>query len=263
MRFFAGACAVWFASTGCLRNNTSGNTHASCQSLTPQKAERPPGWSGTVFTIVMENKSHDDIFGKRAAPYINQLVAHHAVALGYHDPFVHPSEPNYIWMVAGQNFGVLDDLDPVAHHLDSTSHLADQIEAGGLSWKSYQEGMGEPCGLVSHGRYAAKHDPFVYFNDVNGWDGHAFAPSKRCTEHVVDYTQFDIDLAGGKLPSYAFITPNLDHDMHDGSIEQGDAWLASEVPKILASDAFKNGGVLFLLWDEGSGTVVKHDDPPF
>ena len=35
-------------------------------------------------------------------------------------------------------------------------------------------------------------------------------------------------------------------DMHDGSVAQGDAWLAREVPKILASDAFNNGGVLFL-----------------
>jgi len=166
-------------------------------------------------------------------------------------------------MAAGQNFGVLDDLDPTHHHLDTTSHLVDQIEAAGLDWRSYQEGMGEPCGLVSHGRYAAKHDPFVYFNDVNGWDGHQFNPGKRCASHVVDYSQLDADLDSGKLPHYVFITPNLDHDMHDGSIEQGDTWLANEVPKILASSQFQRGGVLFLLWDEGSGTIVKHDDPPF
>jgi acid phosphatase len=59
-----------------------------------------------------------------------------------------------------------------------------------------------------------------------------------------------------------FITPNLDHDMHDGSIAEGDAWLAREVPKLLASDAFRRGGVIFLLWDEGGGTPAA-DDPPF
>jgi acid phosphatase len=59
-----------------------------------------------------------------------------------------------------------------------------------------------------------------------------------------------------------FITPNLDHDMHDGSIADGDAWLAREVPKLLASDAFQRGGVLFVLWDEGGGTPAA-DDPPF
>jgi phospholipase C len=122
--------------------------------------------------------------------------------------------------------------------------------------------MGAPCGLKSHGRYAAKHNPFVYFDDINGWDGTAFHPEIRCNDHVVDYALLDDDLANHTVPRYVFITPNLDNDMHDGSIAQGDAWLASEVPRLLASDAYKNGGVLFLLWDEGGGTVAS-DDPPF
>jgi acid phosphatase len=79
---------------------------------------------------------------------------------------------------------------------------------------------------------------------------------------VVDYSQFDVDLAAKKLPKYVFITPNLQNDMHDGSIEQSDAWLSREVPKILGSDAFNNGGVLFILWDEGGG-LPSTDDPPF
>jgi phospholipase C len=184
------------------------------------------------------------------------------VAEGYHDSFVHPSEPNYFWMVAGQNFGVLDDSDPGSHHLASTSHIADQLELAGLSWKSYQESMGSPCGLTSHGRYAAKHNPFAYFDDINGWDGKAFHPEQRCNAHVVDYSQLDADIASHALPSYVFITPNLDSDMHDGSIGQGDSWLAREVPKLLATDGYKNGGVIFLLWDEGGGSPAS-DDPPF
>jgi acid phosphatase len=59
-----------------------------------------------------------------------------------------------------------------------------------------------------------------------------------------------------------FITPNLDNDMHDGSVAQGDAWLQTEVSKILDDDSFKHGGVLFLLWDEGGGMPAS-DDPPF
>ena len=255
-----GALAL-FAITGCA--NTSGNTDTVCDSLAAAPARRMMDWGGTVFTIVMENKSASDIVGNKDAPYINQLIAQGALAAGYHDPFVHPSEPNYFWMMAGENFGVLDDDDPTSHHLDSKSHLADQIEAAGLTWKSYQEGMGASCGLQSHDRYAAKHDPFVYFDDINGWDGTAFQPSARCNTHVVDYSQLDADLANHTVPSYVFITPNLDHDMHDGSIAQGDAWLAGQLPKLLASDAFENGGVLFLLWDEGSGGLSPGDDPPF
>jgi phospholipase C len=234
---------------------------ASCRALAPRPAAPRPEWGGTVFTIVMENHSRSEILGPGGPRFINALAKRAAVAAGFHDPYVHPSEANYLWMVSGQNFGVLDDDDPGAHHLDATSHLVDQLEHAGVTWKAYQESMGAPCGLRSHGRYAAKHDPFVYFNDVNGWDGTAYHPS-RCVEHVVDYAQLELDLAQHAVPRYAFITPNLDHDMHDGSIAEGDAWLARELPKLLASDAFRHGGVIFLMWDEGGGMPAM-DDPPF
>ncbi len=244
--------------------NTSGNTDTTCQALQqPPPAATNPAWSGTIFTIVMENHNASDIFGNPAAPFINQLASQNAIARGYHDPFVHPSEPNYLWMVAGENFGILDDNDPSSHSIASTSHLADQLELAGISWKAYEESMGSPCGLVSHGRYAAKHDPFVFFNDINGWDGSEFQPSQRCNDHVVDYSQLDADIAANALPRYVFITPNLDDDMHDGTIQQGDQWLATELPKLLGLDAFNNGGAIFLLWDEGSGSLDPGDDPPF
>ena len=252
------------AATGCT-GNTSGNTNSTCSALTTTQPSAPAAFTGSVFTVVMENHSRSEILGSSAAPYINSLAKANAVANGYHDSYVHPSEPNYFWMVAGENFGVLDDADPASHHLDSTSHIADQLELAGLTWKSYQESMGEPCGLTSHGRYAAKHNPFVYFDDVNGWDGKQFNPDPRCTEHVVDYTQLDADIAAHAVPKYAFITPNLDNDMHDGSSQLGDTWLSNELPKIMATDAYKNGGVIFLLWDEGSSGTFggAADDPPF
>jgi phosphatidylinositol-3-phosphatase len=245
---------------GCANN--SGNTLVACDPVTKAPAQALSHWTGTVFSIVMENHSRGEILGNSKAPYINQLAKQYAVAEGYHDPFVHPSEPNYFWMVAGENFGVLDDKDPSAHHLDSTSHIADQVEAAGLTWKSYQESMGEPCGLTSHGRYAAKHNPFAYFDDINGWDGTAFHPELRCNDHVVDYSELDGDLASNAVANYVFITPNLDNDMHDAPISVGDAWLANEVPKLMASNGFKNGGVIFLFWDEGGGSPAA-DDPPF
>ena len=262
MRIFRSALLVVIVGlVGCANN--SGSTNAVCDPLAKTAAVAPPAWkAGTVFTIVMENHSRGDIFGNSQAAYINQLANENAVAEGYHDSYVHPSEPNYFWMVAGQNFGVLDDADPISHHLDATSHIADQIEAAGLTWKSYQESMGEPCGLRSHGRYAAKHNPFAYFDDINGWDGKEFHPELRCNEHVVDYAELDVDIANRALPSYVFITPNLDNDMHDAPISVGDAWLASEVPKLLATDNYRNGGVIFLMWDEGGGTPAS-DDPPF
>src|SRR2546423_7044536 len=153
------------ALVGCA--NTSGNTSVACSAITEPDTQPSPQWQGSVFTIVMENKSQGQILGNKDAPFINSLAAQNAVAAGYRDNFVHPSEPNYIWMVAGENFGVLDDDGPASHHLDTRSHIADQVEAAGLTWKAYMESMGEPCGLQSKYPYEPKHNPFVYFNDIN------------------------------------------------------------------------------------------------
>jgi phospholipase C len=243
---------------------TAGNTDIACRAITPGIRTAAPGdaFTGTVFTIVMENKSRSDILGPgSSAPYIRALANAYAVADGYRDALIHPSEPNYLWMVAGENFGVLDDQNPAENHVANTSHLADQMEAAGITWRAYEESMGGPCGLESRYPYQPKHDPFVYFDDINGWDPATkqFTRPQRCLDHVVDYSQLDADLATGKTPRYVFITPNMQHDMHDGSIADGDKWLQQEVPKILASDAWKNGGVLFLTWDEGGNQT---DDPP-
>ena len=72
--------------------DTSGNTSVTCAPLTSAVAVAPSGWAGSVITIVMENHSRSQIFGNAAAPFINQLAEQNAVADGYHDAFVHPSE---------------------------------------------------------------------------------------------------------------------------------------------------------------------------
>jgi hypothetical protein len=100
--------------------------------------------------------------------------------------------------------------------------------------------------------------PFLFFDDVTNTNDPS---SPACTQHVRPYTELASDLTAGTVARYNFITPNLCHDMHGLSlgcgaanfdeIGTGDAWLASEVPKILASDAYTNGGVLFVAWDEG------------
>jgi hypothetical protein len=52
------------------------------------------------------------------------------------------------------------------------------------------------------------------------------------------------------MPQFAFITPNVCHDMHDCSTATGDDFLKRRVPAILKH--LGSNGVLFLIWDEGS-----------
>jgi phospholipase C len=174
----------------------------------------------------------------------------------YNPPNNHPSEPNYLWLEAGTNFGIADDNDPAVNSQTTTAHLVNQIEAAGLSWKSYQEDiLGTTCPLTSVNMYAPKHNPMVFFTDVTNNNSPTAA---RCLAHVRPYTELATDIANHTVPNYNFITPNLCHDMHDtcsanGAINQGDTWLSTEVPKLLASAAYQNGATILITWDEGAG----------
>jgi len=209
----------------------------------------------TVFVIVFENHDWSSIQGSASAPYINgTLLAQGAHADNYQNvPGLHPSLPNYLWMEAGSNLGILDDAEP-SQHLLSTPHLVAQLKSAGISWKAYQEDIpGTGCPLTSVNQYAPKHLPMIYFSDVNG----SLDPnSSECTAHIRPYPELARDLETGTVPAYSFITPNLCNDMHDCSIATGDAWLAREVPKILDSQAYKQGGALFVTFDESAGSDV-------
>jgi hypothetical protein len=234
----------------------------------------------TVWIIVMENHDWDDIEGSASAPYINgTLLPMGAHASHYASPYaIHPSEPNYIWMEAADDLQIRDDDDPAWNYRTTKNHLTRHMETAGVSWRSYQESI-QPglCPVASSGRYGAKHNPMVFFDDVtDGRDPY----SRHCLDHVRPYEEIAGDLLSGNVARYNFITPNLCNDMHDNdegcetrdNVKNGDLWLSREVPKILASRAYQEGGVLFITWDEsesaedapiGMIAISKHAKPGY
>ena len=223
----------------------------------------------TVFVIVMENHnwtgaSSENIKGNPEAPYINYtLLPMASYANDYKNPpGNHPSLPNYLWLEAGTNFGIHDDGLPSSHRLTTNTHLVKLLENAGISWRSYDENIsGTNCPLTNEGSrdsngnqlYTAHHDPFVYFTDQTS---NGSSTSANCIWHIRPLTQMAHDLSSNTVARYNFIVPNLCHDMHDScgghAIANGDAWLKSTVPEILKSTAYRNGGALFITWDEAA-----------
>jgi hypothetical protein len=190
-----------------------------------------------VVWIVFENKSYGAIIGNPDAPYLNSLAAACGVATNY-DAVGHNSLPNYIALTSGGTQGVADNDPPSAHPLAVPS-LFSQL---GTAWQAKNESMPSNCALTDAYPYAVRHNPAAYYTNIRA----------ACS------TQ---DISGGISADarFTFVTPNLCDDMHDCPVAAGDAWLAANLPPLLASSTYTSGGLaIFITWDEDDFSASNH-----
>ncbi|MCV7401865.1 acid phosphatase [Mycobacterium fragae] len=187
-----------------------------------------------IVIVVEENRSQSNIIGNKSAPFINQLAANGAMmAQSYAE--VHPSEPNYYALFAGSTLGVKDNICPV--NGGNTPNLGSELLAAGYTFAGYAESLpavgSTACGA---GKYARKHVPWASFTNIGG-------------SHSLPFSAFPSPQNYASLPTVSFVIPNLDNDMHDGSIGQGDSWLYQNLSPY-AAWAKANNSLLILTWDE-------------
>src|SRR6267143_570805 len=200
----------------------------ACAQTTAQTSKAKPPH---VFLIVMENHSASQAL---RGEFTASLAAKYRVADNYH-AITHPSVPNYLALTSGKTWGVRDD----SYYSLPTEDLGTQLTKAGVSWRAYMEGMDSGGCLDSPVPYDPGHNPFAYYGGA-------------CPPNVVPLTQLSTDLAGN-TPLFTWITPDMCHDTHDCAVSVGDSWLRGQVGEITASKAWKDGGILFIPWDEDDG----------
>jgi hypothetical protein len=197
------------------------------------------GQPAHIAVLLMENEEYGSIIGSPAAPYVNRLASHYALARSMF-AITHPSLPNYLALTGGSTSGITSDCTSCVVHQTS---IVDQLTTAHISWRAYMEDLPEPCFTGPQaGEYAKKHDPFVYYTRI--------ADSRSRCSHVVGLGELAADERARSLPRFIWITPNLCHDMHDCSVAEGDRFLSQLVPPLLRSLGPR--GLLLLTWDEGA-----------
>jgi phosphatidylinositol-3-phosphatase len=216
-----------------------GGSAAATVPKTAPSSVRLPDFTHVVV-VVFENHEASSIAGNPDAPTFNALARRYATLTNY-TAVAHPSLPNYLALVSGSTHGISSDCTDCVVQARS---LADALATAGKTWKTYAEGLPYPGFTgASDGRYAKKHDPFLYFRDV--------ADSRARLRRVVPFTELAGDLRLHRLPDFSLIVPNLCNDMHDCSVATGDAWLKAHVVPLLHSPQLRSG-VVFVVFDEGT-----------
>jgi hypothetical protein len=216
---------------------------ASCIAISGARATPAVPPFAHVLVVVFENKEYGDVIGNAAAPDFNVEVKDGALLTRY-DGVAHPSLPNYLALVSGSTHGIRSDCTTCSVTGPS---LADTLRKSGRTWRTYAEGLPR-AGFTgaSYGRYAKKHDPFLYFRNV--------ARSAAQRNRVVPFTQLARDVQNDALPSFALIVPDLCHSMHDCSVTVGDAWFRDNILPLFATRALANSAV-FVVFDEGTTSL--------
>ena len=186
-----------------------------------------------VVVVIEENHTLAQIENTPSARYMNSLFRHGALFTNAHG-VTHPSLPNYLALFAGQMNTNGDDCPEVGVSRNAPN-LATALRAQGRSFVGYADAM-PSAGFTGcwAGTYARKHAPWVEFANVPASSSLPFTALRS----------YDA------LPTVAFVIPDVEHDMHDGTIAQADAWLSAHIAPLVAW-AKTHDTLVILTWDEG------------
>lgn len=206
-----------------------------------------------VVMVIEENRSFSNIIGNASAPFINSLAAQGAL-MTQSFGIDHASQPNYLQLFSGSNQGVTDNSTP---HAFNSPNLRSALASQGLSFGGYSESL-PSIGFTGSSfttvpglsQYQRKHNPWV------NWQG-AAANAVPAGENL-PFSSFPTTAAEfASLPTVAFVVPNEQNDMHDGSIAMGDAWLQTRLQGYI-NWAQSHNSLLILSFDEDNGSENNH-----
>ncbi len=186
-----------------------------------------------VVVVVEENHTFAQIVGNAKAPYLNRLAATGALfthAFGV----THPSLPNYFALFSGLTNDNGDGCPATGIPADAPN-LGSELLSAKLTFHAYSESLPEAgwhgCAAGTYGR---KHAPWVHFSNVP-------AALHRPLSQLHSYDA---------LGTVTFLIPNVDDDMHDGTVMQGDDWFSARLDSLVRW-ARTHDTLVIVTWDEG------------
>ncbi len=240
--------------------------------LSPALAQNVPQYDHVVL-VIDENKNDTEIRNSALAPYINNVLLPQSADLTHFVAEQHPSQPNYLQLFSGSDQGVKQDGLPgtpaepgtlAAPPPFHTPNLGREILNSGHSFASFSESL-PSVGFTGEtfssdptlNEYVRKHNPAVEWQDDAATQAsNPNALGSSVNRAFSDFPTTDAGFAG--LPSFSFVVPNEQDDMHDGSITQGDSWLQTHIEPY-RQWAMTHNSLLIFTFDESDFGALQSD----
>jgi phosphoesterase family protein len=278
-RFCRGLSFALVGAAFCCRTGVAAHPQSTSPSITQQsqpqvtkspegkreEAERaaaraPAHHFDRVLIVVLENVDYERAIQD---PNLLELARRGASFTNFHALF-HPSYPNYLAMIAGNDFGIhrrgsyIGDRQVNFPNDNEHRTIADRLVAAGLDFKQYAEELPPgPCpwniaGLhvaEKRGNYVRRHVPFLSFREVQEkWCDHVI----RVDSNKAD--NFFVQDARKGLVAYSFYTPNMNHDGHDTNTEVAGAWVRKFLDESFP-EKLRKGTLVVITFDESGGNA--------
>lgn len=208
-----------------------------CPGVIGANYDRPDAWEDIkhIIIVVLENTKFEEAMKQE---FLVDFAKHGALLSNYHG-VTHPSQPNYIALVAGDFFDVATDNNVNLDH----NHLVDLLEKAGKTWKVYAENYpGQGFLDASSGLYRRKHVPFLSFSNVQN--------NPERLGNIVDLWNFFTDQKDGTLPNFALLIPNLNNDGHDTGVAYASVMMKTYLSSCLNDKEIMKDTLIGITFDE-------------
>jgi hypothetical protein len=207
-----------------------------------------------VVVVMEENRSIS--IASEYMPYLKSLAVEYSQGMQVY------SDSHGSWLAygeltsglapfGGEGEGLICNGDGCVRTL-TIDNLVREFGRQGISWRGYFQSMPQIGYLgYQYGEYVRRHNPFAFYGEVVN------SLAEAGNMYPADPYMLS-DIEANRLANFTWISPDLDHDAHDGSDDQqalaaADAYLQTFVPQLLQSPPFQPGGdgVLMVTFDEG------------
>ncbi|TMI21612.1 PKD domain-containing protein [Candidatus Bathyarchaeota archaeon] len=220
-----------------------------------------------IVTILMENNGFCEVITTcgGGGTYQTSLATTYGLAgtcqsdsscsIGGYTAVDHPSEGNYVQLIAGDDYGFTNDCGYCPGRT-SALNIIDRIEASGRTWDAWYEGGSGSGTCNAQPPRGGDHYAFITFTDIQ-------TNTARCS-HLLSTaassdTAFLAELNSPTPANYIWLTPNDSNNCHSSTMSFCDNYLKTLVPQILGSTLFTTKkAALWIQYDEGNDNY-PHD----